>query len=380
MPAYTPVVNPWIQTQEQLAAFAASLAGCRRLAVDSESDSLHHHREKVCLVQMRTDRGDSVLLDTLAVTQLDALAPAMADAGLLKILHGADYDVTTLKRDFGFRFAALFDTMIASRFLGLPEIGLQAVTLAELGIAISKDSQLADWSRRPLPPAQEAYALSDVAHLLPLHERLAAKLEALGRLSWVQEECDAVAALEPARRGRDPEGWQKIKGVKRLSRAKQAIVRELFAWRDAWAERTDIPAFKLMAGDTILAIAEAAPAQVSDLMRLKGLGPRLREHAGDLHAAVARAAALPESEWPALPSAPRPFVPEATRKRIERLRAWRAAEAARLGLDVSVVLPQRLLEKVAEAAPRTTAALEAIPGLRRWRVQALGEGLLKASA
>ena len=56
------------------------------------------------------------------------------------------------------------------------------------------------------------------------------------------------------------------------------------------------------------------------------------------------------------------------------------AEAKRLALDVSVVLPQRLLERVAEVAPRAPADLEAVEGLRRWRRQTFGEGLVRVSA
>jgi hypothetical protein len=86
------------------------------------------------------------------------------------VLHGADYDVTTLKRDFGYSFASLFDTMIAARLLGRSEIGLAAVARDELGVALSKDSQKDDWSRRPLTPRQEAYALADVVHLVELRD------------------------------------------------------------------------------------------------------------------------------------------------------------------------------------------------------------------
>jgi ribonuclease D len=75
---------------------------------------------------------------------------------------------------------------------------------------------------------------------------------------------------------------------------------------------------------------------------------------------------------------PRPFVPPETRRRIEALRRWRSAKAAELGLDVSLVLPQRLLEKVAEAAPPEPRGLEAVEGLRRWRIEAFGGEMLAA--
>jgi ribonuclease D len=200
-------VTRWIRTAEALAELARSFEGCRTIGLDTESDSLYHHFEKVCLIQIATDRGEAVLVDSLAVKDLSPLGPALADPDITKVLHGADYDVTTLKRDFGFTFASLFDTMIAARFLGMPGIGLAAVAEAELGITLSKANQKDDWSRRPVTPQQEAYALADVQHLGALRERLEAKLAEKRRLEWVREECEVVAALEPQpRRQRRPTG------------------------------------------------------------------------------------------------------------------------------------------------------------------------------
>ena len=369
----------WVRTHEQLARLAESLSVASALALDTESDSLHHHLEKVCLVQLATDRGEACLVDPLALRDLAPLAPIMAERGIAKVLHGADYDVTTLKRDFGFRFACLFDTMIAARFLGRPQIGLQALAQAELGVALSKESQRDDWSRRPLSPTQEQYALADVAHLLVLQARLAGELRQLGRLSWVEEESDAVAALEPARRGRDPEAYRNVKGMRRLSRREQAVLREIHGWRESLAETTDVPAFKLFSSEALIETAQRAPRTAAELAQVRGLSPRVRSRGEELLAAIGRALELPEAELPRLsPPPPRPVLSEAVRKRIESLRAWRTKAAAGLAVDVSVVLPQRLLERLAQAAPRDVAALGEIEGLRRWRVQAFGAELIAA--
>jgi ribonuclease D len=372
------VVNPsWIKSPDELRAAAAALHAGRAVAIDSESDSLHHQREKVCLLQLGSERGEVWLVDTLAFQDLSALAPIIADPAVTKVLHGADYDVTTLKRDFGFSFAGIFDTGIAARFLGFPEVGLQAVLLRELGVAVTKESQTADWSRRPLPPAQEAYAAGDVLHLIPLWEKLVPQLQAVGRLGWVLEECDAIAALEPARRGRDPEAWQKVKNVRRLSRRQQAALRELWLWRDGIAEQTDIPAFKLASTEALVELATKPPKTAAEAAAARGLSPRLRSRGGEIVAALERAAALPESGLPTLPVAPRVVVSEETKKRVDALRTWRAAEAAKLGIDISIVLPNRLVDKLAEAAPRTAAALADVPGLRRWRMETFGEDWIK---
>ncbi len=375
--------SSWLRTSEEVASALGSWNGAA-IALDSESDSLHHHREKVCLIQAADGQGHAWLIDPLARPDLSPLGRIVADPAVVKVLHGADYDVVTMKRDFAFTFAGIFDTMIAARFLGLPALGLQALARAELGVELSKDSQRDDWSVRPLTPRQQAYALADVQHLLVLYERLTARLRETGRLTWVQEECDAVTALPPSRR-RQSDDYQGVKGARRLAPRALAALRELYAWRESVAERTDVPAFRILGNDPLLAIAEALPRDAAHLERLRGesAGMRpvpvriLRQHAVPLLEAVVRALAVGEADLPRFaPTPPRPQVDEATRKRVDTLKAWRTKKAAALAVDVSVVLPQRLLDKVAEAAPRERGQLERIDGLRRWRVAEFGEELI----
>ena len=374
---YSPAVT-WIKSAAALESLVGSLESCRTIGLDTESDSLYHHRDKVCLVQIATDRGEAFLVDSLAV-DLRPLGPAMADPELVKVLHGADYDVTTLKRDFGFSFAALFDTMIAARLLGRSELGLVAVARDELGATLTKTNQKDDWSRRPLTPQQEAYALADVAHLVELRERLAARLAAAGRLAWLREECDAVAELEPLARRRDPDAYLAIKGARRLAPRALAVLRELHAWRERRAEETDTPAFKILGNESLLKLAELAPASDAALAGVPGVLPRLARHAGEILSAVRRAQALKEAELPALPRSARPALPDAAvQRRVERLKAWRTSKGAELGLDASVVLPQRLIDRLAEAAPGDAAALGRVEGLRRWRASVFGAELLAA--
>jgi ribonuclease D len=370
--------SPWVRTPEALASLVETLDGTRVLALDSESDSLHHHFEKVCLVQLASDRGSAWLIDPLVLRDLRPLAPLVADASVLKVFHGADYDVTTMKRDFGFSFASLFDTMIAARFLGLPEIGLQALVRTELGVQLSKANQKDDWSRRPLSPSQEEYALSDVRHLLALQARLEARLRERQRLEWVREECQAVAGLPAARRETDHGAYLRIKGAGRLRGRALAGLRELAAWREERATATDVPAFKVLANEVLLVLAERSPRTREELAAVRGVLPRLDREAEALLAAVRRARELPESALPTLPRAPRPVVPDAVRRRVDALKAWRGERAKALGLDVSVVLPQRLIDRLAEAAPRDIEGLRAIEGLRRWRIEEFGPDFLCA--
>ena len=117
----------WVRSPESLHEMVAHTEGARIIAVDSESDSLHHLPEKVCLVQVAHEDGCLFLLDPLSLSDLRPLGPVLADPGIVKVFHGASYDLASMKRDFGFKFAGIFDTMLAAQFLGLPELGLHAL-------------------------------------------------------------------------------------------------------------------------------------------------------------------------------------------------------------------------------------------------------------
>jgi len=370
----------WIRTPEALAELVRSLEGCRTIGLDTESDSLYHYFEKVCLVQVATDRGEEVLVDSLAVKDLSPLRRALANPDIVKVLHGADYDVTTLKRDFGFTFRGLFDTMIAARFLGMPGIGLAAVAEAELGVTLSKTNQKDDWSQRPLTPQQETYALADVQHLGALRERLEAKLEEKGRIEWVREECDVVAALEPRPRRRDPDAYLGVKGARRLRPRQLAALRELYAWREHRAEQIDRPPFKVLGNEMLRKAAERRPRTLPELRHVPGVLPRLRGQADEILRALRRAAELADSELPVIPRPPRPILSTEVMHRMARLKEWRGRRATELKVEVSVVLPQRLIDRLAAAAPRDPGALAEIEGLRRWRINTFGDDLLAAVA
>ncbi len=371
-------MTSWIRDPQALCDLALRLEGSGAVAVDSEADSLHHYFTKVCLLQISSEDGGAWLVDPLSVRDLSPLAPLFAAASTVKVLHGADYDVSILKRDFGFELASIFDTMLAARFLGWPEIGLQAVVRRELGLELSKANQRDDWSRRPLSPRQEAYAIADVTHLIELHRRLSERLRVLGRLSWVEEENAAVQALPAARQGSAPDAFLRIKGAGRLDRRGLAVLRALCEWRERVAAAVDRPAFHVLANERLLELARKPPRAAAELRRLPGLTPRARARADEVVSAVAAALALPPGELPEPPRRQRPELTEAAARAVSSLRRWRQETAARIDLDVSVVLPQRLLERVAQAEPRDRDQLLAIAGLRRWRVEAFGDGLLSA--
>ncbi len=370
----------WVRTPDQLDALVDELDGCRAIGIDTEADSLHHYTEKVCLIQLSAFGGASWLVDPLALPSLSPLAPILADRSVLKVLHGGDNDVRSLRRDFGFSFQTMFDTSIAARLLGDTEVGLQALVRNELGIELSKGSQRDDWSKRPLTPKQEAYALADVAHLMELAARLTARLADAQRTEWAREEFEALASLPAAEKRTGPDDFRRIKGSAKLSRRQQAVLRELYAWREARAAAADRPPFKIVDPDVLLALAETSPTTADEVAEALARYPKQRREIENVLAAIERGLELPDDELPGRAEGERTTLSAQARRRVETLRAWRDREAKRSRLDPSIVMPTRVIERVASAGPRSIAELAAIEGVRQWRATEWGAELLAACA
>ena len=368
----------WIRTARDLHALADRLAPGSALALDTESDSLHSYPEKVCLLQLAWNAGEAFLIDPLEVRDLSPLAPLCADPGRIKVFHGASYDLASLKREFGLVFAGIFDTMIGAQLLGLPALGLDALLERYLGLPPTKSRQKDDWAERPLSSEQEEYAARDVRHLLALREQLQTDLVSRGRLAWVEEECEALASMPATTRVFDPEDYLRVKGARTLDRRGLATLRELYVAREAWARSSGRPPFKVLGSEVLIRLAADRPRSPEGLAGIPGV-PRglIRRQADALLAVIARGAAVPEAELPWYPKAVKPRVPRPVQRRIAALSEWRAQAAGTIGIEPGILLPRRLIERLAEAHPRTRLALADIEGLRRWRIGAFGADLIR---
>jgi ribonuclease D len=371
----------WIRTPDDLQSLARVLAGVGAVAMDTEADSLHHYPGKLCLVQIADARGRGYLVDPLVVRDLAPLGPVLAEPSILKVLHAADNDLAYLKRLYGVTVTSLFDTAVAARFLGATSLGLEGLLTQYLGVTAVKSRQKDDWSRRPLTSEQEAYALDDVLHLIPLRERLQDALQAMGRAQWVEEECAALAALEVPEKPADPDAYMKLKGARELDARGLAALRELHAAREILARRLDRPPFMIVGNESLVVLAARRPHDADGILSVPGCTPPVIRRAGPaILEAIARAEALPEAELPVYRPTPRPHMPAAVRRRADALREWRAKASKEIGLDPGVLFPQRLIDRLAAAPPADLAALRQVEGVRDWRVGLFGVDLLRALA
>jgi len=352
-------------------------AGC--FALDTEADSMHSYFHKVCLIQVSADDRHAVI-DPLALepADLQPLWRMVGDASLPVLMHGADYDVRILDRDYGVRVAGLQDTQIMAQLLGEEKTGLAALLEKELGIQLDKKFQRADWGRRPLKPELQSYAASDTAHLGEMVARLRARLEECGRWSWAVEEFQKLEGVRHAANQPDPAAFERIKGARALRGADRDRLFTLHRWRDRQARSLDVPPFKVLGNQQLTAMATDPPQDLEGLNEVVGVGPRaVRRWGRELLRHLQRPQPAPER----VPTLRVPTPKLAVRNRLKVLRATRDAKAVDLGLQGGLLCPRGCVDAVAAKEPvcRTTDDL-ASAGLEGWRLEVLGEDFLNALA
>lgn len=364
-----------IESREALLRMVEKLAGETVLAWDLEADSLHHYREKVCLIQIATS-DEVFLVDPLAVPDLSPLAALLENPAIRKVFHGADYDIRSLYRDFSLSVHNLFDTMIACQLLGEKEVGLAAVLKKRFGAELDKRYQKADWSRRPLDAGMITYAAEDTLFLVALYRQLEKELAARGRLSWVEEECALLSEVRAADREGEP-FYLRFKGANRMDRRTLAVLEELLRFRDERASLSDRPPFKILSNETLRELAEKKPSTLQDMAGVPGLPPRSVERYGrDILKAVVQGCSLPDDKLPLIARHVRPERDAEREDRLKRLKRWREGKALALGIDAGILVNNALLENLAKEVPRSMRDLDAFPVLRRWQKGELGEELL----
>lgn len=348
------------------------------IAVDLEMDSLHHYQEKVCLIQVST-RLENWLIDPLACRDLSPLAGPLGNPAIRVVMHGADYDIRSLHRDFGIEVTNLFDTMIAARFLGISEFGLAAILKARFGIELDKKYQKADWSKRPLSPEMSAYAVADTSDLLPLYDQFNAELLQKGRLTWLEEECRLVCQARVS----EKEGplFLYCKGAGKLKGRSLAILEELLQLRDRQSQLLDRPPFKVLSAETLQEIAEIRPRTLGELSSVKGMSAgQLSRHGEALLAAVANGLEIPEDKLPSFPRTRKNEVADGAKERLRLLKVWRDKKSSALCLEPGVLSPNWMLESLADFTDANCDTLEEVPGMRYWQKQLFGKEIIEAVA
>ncbi len=311
-----------ITRSEALAAAVRRWLQEPRVALDTESNSLHAYREEVCLIQVSTATED-VLLDPLQIPDLTPLGELLSAPHVEKVFHAVDYDAAVLLRDFGFRITHLFDTMWAARVLGWSAAGLGSLLEQHFGVHTDKRYQRYNWGQRPLDEDAIRYAALDTHYLLPLRDLQYQELVRTGRWEEAQELFAYLTeTITAASRPTVEELFWRIKGVHELSTAEQQRLYALHLWRESTARCMDRPTFKVLRDAHLVQLARTAPLHYEALLN-SDLPPSIVKRFGrDLLHALHH----PQTPPPQQHDYERPT--EEVIERYECLKAWRKAPSS----------------------------------------------------
>ena len=358
-----------IASVSQLAELLPEIESVDRVAIDTEADSLHCYREKLCLLQVslsanRTDSsggepGRDYIVDPLADVDLAPLCAALERKEI--VLHGADFDLRLLRRGLNFTAQRIFDTMLAARLLGIREFSLAALVKRYFGVELGKGSQKANWARRPLSARMLEYAMNDTHYLLPLVERLESQLKQFDRMDWLRQSCQRAVEQAAVERARDKDDLWRIRGSGLLRGRAAAVLRALWQWREKEAEAADRPPFHILQNHELLNAAVSFASE--KLPDYRHFSSRRRQA---FREAAQNALQLSEGEWPVSlrrfgtrPSA-------GMMARTEELRRQRDRGARELDLEPSFIASRSTLEAI--AADETCATTLLVP----WQRELIG--------
>jgi ribonuclease D len=377
-PLTTPAggVPPLTDTPEALKEAVKALErGSGPVAADAERASGFRYGARAQLVQFFRRGSGVILIDAAALPDLSAVDQALR--GVEWVFHAASQDLPCL-RDCSLEPDRIFDTELASRLLGQPQVGLAAVVARTLGLGLAKEHSAQDWSRRPLPDEWLNYAALDVAVLLDVRDVLERELIEADKLDIAQAECANVLAAPPPLP--KPEPWRRTNGSNSIKDPKQlAVLRALWEARDRLGAKRDIFPGRVLPDSALVAAALALPTSKEDLARIPPFnGRRQSRLLAYWWAAVSRGATLGKSDWPSL-RGPRVHAtppvrqwrrrhPEAA-ERIALVREELAQLSATKQIPVENLMQPELVRSVVFRAPRDVPAAMALGGARDWQIE-----------
>ena len=364
-----------IKNKTDLEKITRDLKKEKSIAFDVEADSLYHFKEKVCLIQLATKKKQ-VVIDPLQIQDLSPLKILFLNRDIKKIFHGADFDIRSLYRDFNIEIKNLFDTRIASMFLGIRETSLDAVLKQRFNISLNKKYRKKDWSERPLPEEMIEYAVNDTIYLIKLTEILEKELKEIDRISWVYEECEVLSKVRPALLNSKPL-FMKFKGAGRLNRRSLAVLEALLQFRLSVAEKKDKPLFKIIDNNSLMKIVKEHPVNKRQLEIIKALSQKQIDMYGDaMVKAVNNSLMLLETALPFYPRREAPALPPEVKLKAKAIKRWRDSKAKEIGLDPAIICNKRIINSIAIQNPAYFKDLSKIKEMKNWQKKEFGKDIV----
>lgn len=363
-----------ITKQDELEHFCKSLRGCPFITVDTEFLRERTYYPKLCLIQVGDPSLNAAAIDPIeGDLDLAPLFEILLNPKILKIFHAGRQDLEILYRLTGKVIGPFFDTQIAAMVCGYGDsVGYENLVRNIAGETLDKSVQFTDWSKRPLSARQIDYALGDVIHLVKIYKALSAELEKRGRTSWVFEEEEILSDPETYE-NRPEEAWKRIK-LRSPKPKTLAILRDLAAWRENFAQNRDLPRPWIMRDETLADMASQAPASLEQLKKIRNIPADLSKNnlGNTLLEIIEKAANSDKNSWPKPEQ--KKIIPGHAQATIEVLKLLVRVQAAEHDVAVKLIASTDDLEKIAmEKEPD-------VPAMKGWRYDIFGKEALALKA
>jgi ribonuclease D len=365
----------FIESDAELKSVCSDLLKEKIISVDLEADSMHCFKEKICLIQIASAK-QAFLVDPFEIKKMSPFIALLENDRIIKVFHGADFDIRSLDRDYQARVNNLFDTEIACRFLGIKERGLAALLKKNFDVDVDKKFQKADWGKRPFKLDMVEYSVGDVAYLTRLHDIIHQKLATNGRLLWAQEEFELQTRVRYENNHALPL-FKKFKGAGKMDNRSLAVLENLLQVRVSIAQQKDQPLFKIFSSSSLMTLAQSKPLAIDHILKIRALSPKQADMYGHLCVkAIVKAMEMKHQDLPSYPKTRRPKKDVKVQERIERLKKMREKLSDSIGIEPGFLLNNAMIGSIAFENPATREDLLKIDHVRHWQVEALGENIL----
>ena len=357
-----------IQTQSDLDKFVKNIPDCDFITVDTEFLRDKTYYPKLCLVQIGIPDGDDVAIDPLAQDMdLSGVFELFTNQNIVKVFHAPRQDLEIFYMMMGTHLPTpIFDTQIAASFLGYgAQVGYNNLVQKICQTSLDKSRQFMDWSQRPLTKAQLKYALADVSYLKKIYVSLCEDLREKGRMEWVEEETKYLS--DPSLYASAPEdAWERIK-IRTQKSEDLIALKELAAWREALAQKRNIPKQHILKDEVLAQLAMIKPQQEKQLKRIRNLpsGYQKGPQAENLMNLIFKALETPKDTWPSR----KPFI--AREQNItgicDMLKLLLKLQSLEHDIASNLIASSGDIEKLAESNDAN------IPALSGWRYEVFGK-------
>jgi len=351
------------------------IRAARTLCLDTEFHRESTYYAEFALLQIYGN-GRCWIIDPLAISDLSPLWELLCDPQTTKVFHAGRQDLEIFFQHAGRLPTPLFDTQIAAALLGYgQQIGFGNLVQRITKKSLPKGESFTDWKARPLSAKQLEYAADDVIWLMPVYQHLRDRLQATGRMAWLQEEQQHLIDRATYEIDDDATLWR-VKGASKLKGRHLAALQTLARWREQAARKRNIPRRRMISDEALLEIARRDKLNLETLGRMRGVNAGfIKRFGAEIIRCWQQGINMDEAAWPRTQS--RRQNHPGTDLRLEMLDTLVRLKAEEGEIAASILTSRSELAELASWGFRCKGEPPKVACLDGWRHDLVGRDLLR---